>query len=303
VSGDGGPAVNAGIPQAGVVAVDGAGVVYIGPYAGTLGSHIRRVGLDGKISTIYTGDYLDGLVATPDGTLYFQTTANVVERMTPNGSVSAVGTLPEPSHTMALLPDGDLIVPEGTLHTVVEMDTTTGAVSTIAGTGTAGLSGEGGPALSAQLDFPMSVAVDPDGTIYVGEVAAPHVRVVRIDPTTGILTRLAGSLSSSSAPPYGDGGPAIEAPLSDVFGLAVGNDGSVFISQSSRIRRVAPNGVISTVVGSSDEVNTGDGGSATAAQIQAAAGLAVDPQGNLLIGEDSGSRGGDEVRRVAPPFA
>jgi hypothetical protein len=300
-SGDGGPAVHAGVPAPEAVAVDAAGNSYLASDRPGGPSQIREVAPDGTIATIYSStDSLSSLVATADGTLYFVAADSVVTRRAPDGTLAPITTLASPGFTMALLPDGNLVAAEASLNQVVEVDVSTGTKTTIAGNGTNGTAGENGPAPDAELDVPDSTAVAPDGSIYIGEWSGTAgVRILRVDATTGILTRIAGSTATSPVVPgNGEGGPATSAQLGTVVGLGVASDGSVVFSELADVRRVAPDGTISTVTGSATSSSTGDGGAATHATLTAPAGMTLDAQGNLLIAD----HGANNVRRVAPPF-
>jgi sugar lactone lactonase YvrE len=300
-SGDGGPAVQAGVPAPEAVAVDAAGHTYLSSDIAGGPNQIREIAPDGTISTIYSStDSLTSLVATADGTLYFVAANSVVTGRAPDGTVSPITTLASPGFTMALLPDGNLVAAEAYLSLVVEVDVSTGTKTTIAGNGTNGTAGENGPALDAELDIPDSTAVAADGSIYIGEWSGTAgVRILRVDATTGILTRIAGSTATSPVVPgNGDGGPATSAQLGTVVGLVVSPDGSVLFSELADVRRVAPDGTISTVTGSATRSSTGDGGAATNATLSSPAGITIDAQGNLLITDHNANN----VRRVAPPF-
>lgn len=164
-------------------------------------------------------------------------------------------------------------------------------ISTVAGNGETGVSGDGGPAIEAEVN-PRDVVIGPDGSLYIAST-----RVRRVDPE-GIITTFAGG----GDPPddLGDGGPATQARLRGATRLALGPDGSLYISESlfsiNRVRKVDPNGVITTVAGGSTAGYSGDGGPATQAQINNPAGLAVGPDGSLYIAED----GNHVIRRVGP---
>lgn len=165
-------------------------------------------------------------------------------------------------------------------------------VVTAAGTGVGGFSGDGGPATEAQLYFPYSVAVAPDGTMYYSEPSGARVRRVT---SNGIISTVAGNGEGGFS---GDGGPATTAQIQNPYAIAVAPDGSLFITDqaTNRIRRVAPNGIISTVAGTGVAGFSGDGGPATAAQLNSPFGLAVGPDGSLYILDSQNGR----VRRVGP---
>lgn len=167
-----------------------------------------------------------------------------------------------------------------------------------AGTGIGGYGGDGGPAGEAQLGGPQAIAVGPDGSLFIGDVGydIDNRRIRRVGPD-GVITTVAGG--GNPADGLGDGGPATQARLAAPFGIAVGPDGSLFIADTVniRIRRVGPDGIITTVAGGGDPQNyPGDGGPATATVISDPYGIAVGPDGSFFFAEPLGSR----VRRVGP---
>src|SRR5207253_2161079 len=151
-------------------------------------------------------------------------------------------------------------------------------IATVAGNGTAGFSGDGGPATQAQLYDPWGGAVGPDGSLYIVDTSDSHIR--RVGPD-GIITTVAGQGGGSFS---GDGGPATQAFLCYPHGVAVGSDGSLYIADTCnyRTRRVGPDGIITTVAGNGNYGFSGDGGPATQAQLSySSAGVAVGPDGSL----------------------
>jgi cysteine-rich repeat protein len=169
----------------------------------------------------------------------------------------------------------------------IELD---GSVTTVAGTGTPGFEGDGGPATSAQLELPGGVAVDGLGRVFVSDTGNARIRVVAID---GTITTLAGIGIAGFA---GDGGPAIFAQLANPHGVAVDGLGRVFVADSdnNRIRRIDVGGTITTVVGDGTAAYLGDGGDASRAEVSGPYGVAIDPLGRLVISDTFDQR----VRRV-----
>ncbi len=144
-----------------------------------------------------------------------------------------------------------------------------GVITTVAGTGDSGFSGDGGPATSAQLGYVNAVALDSAGNLYTAEGYPSH-RVRRVDASTGVIVTIAGNGSNVFG---GDGGLAIGASLSEPNGIAVDGAGNVYIADTehSRVRKVAAGtGIISTVAGNGLRGFTGDGGSATSARLSVA---------------------------------
>lgn len=182
-------------------------------------------------------------------------------------------------------------------------------ITTVAGSGEAGYTGDGGPATQAMLGGPDAVAVGPDGTLYVSD-GARHIRTVSPD---GTITTIAGAGTSGFA---GDGGPALEAQFAtaDSFwgsgGMTVAADGTVYVADrgNHRIRTIAPGGTVNTVAGSGPSVVDagdstgmngtfgGDGGPATAARLNNPSDVALGPDGTLYIADSYNYR----IRAVAP---
>jgi sugar lactone lactonase YvrE len=154
-----------------------------------------------------------------------------------------------------------------------------GTITTVAGTGQGGLSGDGGPAVKAKLTFPTAVAVDLAGDLFISD----GNRVRKVD-LSGIITTVAGG--GMPADGVGDDGPATAARLQRPYQLAVDVLGNLFIAEygGRRIRKVNPVGTITTVAGDGKPADgRGDGGLATAAAFRGPDGVAVDPVGNLYI--------------------
>lgn len=166
---------------------------------------------------------------------------------------------------------------------------TSGIITTFAGTGIQGFSGDNGPAALAQLGGPDAVAVDGAGNIYIAEFVNQRVR--KVDPT-GTITTFAGNGTPGFA---GDNGPASSAQLNFPFGLAVDSSSNLYIADAdnNRVRKVDVTGKITTFAGGGT-TGLGDGGAATSAELSTPQGLAFDAAGNLFITEVTGAR----VRKV-----
>jgi sugar lactone lactonase YvrE len=156
-----------------------------------------------------------------------------------------------------------------------------GIITTVAGNGTSHSSGDGGPAISAGLDHPTAVAVDSAGNLFIGSGYYGDALIRKVS-ASGIITTVAGKGTGGSS---GDGGPAITARLSLPLGVAADRAGNLFIADFNRIRRVSPDGIITTVAGNGTLGFSGDGGFAAGAQLFFAQGVAVDRAGNVYVAE------------------
>lgn len=189
----------------------------------------------------------------------------------------------------------ELYIADGRNHRIRRIDPA-GRIDTIAGTGIAGFAGDGGSALNAKFNFPLDVARDGAGNLYVADSGNNRIR--KITPN-GVITTFAGNGSSGFS---GDNGPATQAALNTPYGVAVGPDGSVYIADytNNRVRRVGPAGcngsgcIITTVAGNGAFNFAGDHGPALNASFKNISDVAFDPNGNLLIVDYNSHR----VRRV-----
>lgn len=186
------------------------------------------------------------------------------------------------------------------------VQTVSNLISTIGGNGASGFSGDGGPATQAAFGTfsPQGAAVAPDGSVYVADTGN---RVIRRIGTNGIITTVAGTPGVQCSPTNdscGDGGQALQAHFASPFTLAFGPDGSYYVVDNlHRIRKVAPNGIVSTVAGTgapcdlkSSDLTCGDGGPATQAQLTLPLGITVAPDGAIYFSDSNLRR----VRRVGP---
>lgn len=165
-------------------------------------------------------------------------------------------------------------------------------VRTIAGTGVAGFSGDGGPAVAAQLANPYGLVIGPDGALYICEVDNHRIR--RLDMKTGSISTVAGNGTRGYS---GDGGPATAASLNEPYEIRFDKTGHMFFVEMRNhlVRRVdAKTGIISTVAGTGEAGFSGDGGAATRATFRQPHSIAFDPQGRLLICDIGNHR----IRRV-----
>jgi DNA-binding CsgD family transcriptional regulator/sugar lactone lactonase YvrE len=188
---------------------------------------------------------------------------------------------------LAVGPAGEIYIAEGNRIREVTKD---GRISTFAGTGAAGFSGDSGPAAQAQLNNPQGLAVDSAGNVYIADTLNNRVRRVDAD---GTITTVAGA---GAAGYEGDGKPGPQAELNLPTGLAIGFSDTVFISDTGNnvIRQLGLDGAIHTVAGTGEAGYRGDAGSAIDAVLHAPGGLAFDSEGNLYFADTLNQR----VRRI-----
>ena len=193
-------------------------------------------------------------------------------------------------NTVAADGAGNVFVADTDMHRIRKINPA-GIMTMFAGNGSAGFSGDGGPATSAQLYYPAAITLDAAGNLYIADTRNERVRKVTPD---GIITTIAGSVGS----PLGDGGPAVQARVTEPAGVAVDQNGTVFIAEAAgyRIRQVNTAGIISTLAGNGINGFSGDGGPAASAQLSSPTGLAVDGAGNLFIADSINNR----IRLVSP---
>jgi YD repeat-containing protein len=259
-SGDGGPATEANLCYPYDIAVDAAGNIFIAD----LWNHcIRKVDASGVITTVagtgtsgYSGD---GALAT-EAQLYY-----------PNG--------------IAVDAAGNIFIADYYNSRIRKVDAS-GIITTMAGTGYGGYSGDGGLATEAQLGHPYDVAVDAAGNIFIADYYNSRIRKV---DTRGIITTVAGNGYGSYS---GDGGLATKARLSYLHDVAVDAAGNIFIADygNNRIRKVDASGIITTVAGTGTSGYSGDGGPATEARLNYPDGIAVDAAGNIFIADYGNNR-------------
>ena len=260
LSGDGGSAVFAEINQPSAIAVDGAGNII---FADTGNNAIRKIdGVTGKISTI--AGNLGSAGYSGDG----------------NPAVSALLSSPQ---GLAIDSTGNLYIADTGNDCIREVSLSTQLIKTVAGNGSAGFSGDGGAAVSAQFDQPWGIAVDANGNLYVADFGNNRIR--KIDIATGTVTTIAGNGNSSFS---GDGGAATAATLNGPAGVAVDNAGNLYIadSENNAVRKVnGTSGLITTVAGNGTALFGGDGFSATLAGLYKPYSVYLDGTGNLFVAD------------------
>jgi len=312
-SGDNGPATSARLNGPQAVAVDYAGNLYI---ADTENSRIRKVS-NGVITTVagsgtpgFGGDngpatgaqlyFPSGVAVDSALNLYIADSANNRIRKVSNGVITTVagngtqgfGGDNGPATSAQLnRPQGVAVDSAGNVYIADRnnnriREVSNGVITTVAGNS---LSGDNGPATSAQLYSPQGVAVDSAGNLYVADPGNNRIRKV----SNGVITTVAGNGTPGFS---GDNGPATSAQLNRPQGVAVDSAGNVYIADrnNNRIREVS-NGVITTVAGNGTYFCCGDDGPATSGQLRHPSGIAVDSAGDLYIADTYNNR----VRKVS----
>ena len=190
---------------------------------------------------------------------------------------------------VAMASNGNLYIAD-TLNQRIRRVGADGIITTVAGNGIKGFSGDGGPASQAHLADPYGITVGPDGSLYIADTSNQRIR--RVGPD-GIITTVAGNGIQGFS---GDGGPATQAAFSPSAAVATAPDGSLYIADTGnqRIRRVGPDGIITTVAGDGIQGFSGDGGPASQARLADPYGITVGPDGSLYIADRSNNR----IRRV-----
>jgi hypothetical protein len=192
---------------------------------------------------------------------------------------------------------GNLYIADTHNHRIRKLVVATGILTTVAGSGTPGFSGDAGAAVAARLDLPTALAVDSGGNVFVADMRNHRIR--KIDAATGVIATVAGCGIQGLS---GDNGLATSAALDSPSGLAVDSSGNLYLADThnQRIRKVtAATGIITTVAGSSLGPGlptlSGDGGMATRASLALPRGVSLDAAGNLYVADSADQR----IRRIA----
>ena len=265
-TGDGGPATLANMYNPAGVAVDAAGNIYIADQGN---SRIRKVEAATGIITTFAGN----------GTAGFSG----------DGGAAITAKLQNPSG-VAVDTSGNVYIADE-FNSRIRKVNALGIISTVAGTGTAGFSGDSGPATGAKISYPADIATDLSGNLYIADRGNSCVRKVNI---SGIISSL--TLYNTTGGYSGDGGPSVTAELNFPSGIKADVYGNVFISDglNNRIRMINTSGIINTVAGNGIAGFSGDGGLATSAKLNGSTGIAVDDNGSMYIADGGNYR----IRRV-----
>lgn len=267
-TGDGGAATSARLFIPLDVAVDGSGNLYI---ADQTNNRIRKVtAATGKISTV-AGTGVPG--SSGDGGM--ATSARLFSPV----AVAVDGS-------------GNLYISDQLNQRIRKVTVATGIISTVAGTGILGSSGDGGAATSARLSSPSDIAIDGSGNLYIADTGNNRIR--KVTTATGFISTVAGTGVPGSS---GDGGAATNARLFSPVDIAIDGSNNFYIADqlNQRIRKVtAATGFISTVAGTGTLGSSGDGGSATSARLNFPTAVVLDGGGNLYIAD----AGNNRIRKV-----
>jgi sugar lactone lactonase YvrE len=320
-TGDGGSALMAQFSAPTALALDGAGNLYI---ADTGNQRVRRVatstGLvttvaggggqgessDGILATSLSLGQMGGLTADFSGNLYLASGCRIRKVNAATGLISTVvgtgvcGSGGDEGSALAAqigVPSALAVDSAGNLYLtdnnrVRAVDARSGSIGTLAGTGTAGFSGDSGPAAAATLSAPSSIAVDAHFNVFIADTANQRVR--RVDGQSGVIATVAGNGTAGSG---GDNGPATAAALNTPGSLAVDASGNLLIADTGNglIRRVsASSSVLSTIAGGGGTSFSGDSGTAATAQFAGLRGIAIDSARNLYLADTGNCR----VRRI-----
>ena len=311
-SGDGGAATKAQLNAPGAVAVDASGNIYI---ADTGNNVVRQVTPKGVISTFagtgtagFSGDGSaaskaqlnapQGLAVDTAGNVYIADAGNFRVRVVgTNGNISTFAGSGSQGYTgdggqatgaKFYLPGAVATDKSGNVYIadfqacVVREVVASGIISTVAGNGGCGFSGDGGPATAALLYEPSSVGLDPSGNLYITTLGDNRVRMVS---TNGVITTIAGNGADGYT---GESVPALSSKLAAPNGVVADASGNVYISMAgNRVMQVASGGIMATLAGTGMAGYMGDGGPATAAMLNIPSGIAMDSAGNFYIADSA----------------
>lgn len=207
-----------------------------------------------------------------------------------DGSAATAAMLQSP---MGITVDasGDVYVADEANNRIRKISSS-GVITTVAGTGSAGFSGNGGAAISAQLNAPTSVAFDGSGSVYIADRGN---NVIRKISSGGIISTFAGTAGMAGY--SGDGGAATAATLNAPTGMAIDALGNLYVTDKANnvIRKISTSGTISTIAGTGIAGNSGDNGDAMLARLNAPSGIAIDASGNIYVAD----QGNNRIRKIS----
>lgn len=333
--GDGGPATAALLSQAEGVATDGSGAIYI---ADAADNRIRKIAPDGTIETIagtgtpgFSGDggaataallsHPYGIATDTHGNLFIADLGNArVRKISPDGTIQTVAgggsiapgasgdgsaatqmKLRQPRN-VAVDPDGTLYISDFGANRVFQVSPN-GILTTVAGTGTAGLSGDGASAQLAQLNAPAGLASDGNGSLYIADSGNNRIRkvfhdeistVFNITEPTGLAMGPTGAVYVASSTYFGTTSNAVSGIFS-TLDVALDAAGNAYLTSGEIVRKLTNKGTVTTIAGTGAPPSfSGDGGPATIARLNAPSAVAVDAAGNSYLADTANNR----IRKV-----
>jgi uncharacterized protein (TIGR03437 family) len=314
--GDYGSALQAQLHLPSAVAVDKSNNVYIADSA----NNVIRIVTAGIIST-YAGDYIGGFAGDGSSVIAFNNPSDIALDSSGNlfvadsgnfrireisagvastfagggvayteGGLATAEVLGNP-HGVAVDSSGNVYIADSDSNRIYRVDGGKGTITTVAGNGGLGYAGDGGTALTAQVNNPWSVAVDTSGNLYFVDLFNARIRMVN---SSGSVSTVAGSGTTRYS---GDGAAAQNAMMNTPLGVSTAPGGIVYVTDTNnqRVRRIGSDGVIATAAGNGSAGFGGDGSAATSAQVAFPGGTALDASGNLYIADSANQR----VRKVS----
>ena len=316
-NGDNGPAISAEFQTPVKLAVDAAGNVYV---ADLYSSRIRKIDTAGKITTVagngtagFSGDNgsateaeinnPQGVAVDVAGNLYFSDTGNErIRKVDTTGKITTIagnGTagfsgdngpalaakLNNPAG-LAVDASGNLYIADYYNNRIRKVDTS-GTITTIAGTGTGVYNGDGILATAANIFYPISVALDTTGHLYIGDFLNHRLRKIYL--STGYIQTVAGTGTEAYNGAAGDGGDASSANIGYAADITTDGSGNIYYADSElqRVRKIGIDGIISTVAGNGTQAYSGDGGPAIQASLNGPTGIAIDSRGTIYIADQT----------------